>query len=45
MWLNWNDSLWEQGKLRVHSTKTARYEGRGYRYVPLRDIYPYLKAV
>ncbi len=43
MWLKWNDVLWDQGKLRVHSTKTARHEGREYRYVPLRDIRSYLE--
>ena len=43
--LTWDDVLWDQGKMRVHSTKTARHEGKDIRYVPLRDIRECLEAV
>jgi integrase len=42
---SWADVLWEQGRMRVYATKTAHHEGREIRYVPLRDIRPYLDAV
>ena len=37
-WLSWGDVLWDQGKMLVHATKTAGYEGKDTRYVPIRDI-------
>jgi integrase len=43
--LTWNDVLWDQGKLRVHSSKTAHHEGKDIRYVPLRDVRQYLDAL
>ena len=43
--LTWGDVLWNAGKLRVHSSKTAHVDGCEVRYVPLRDIRPYLKDV
>ena len=42
--LTWNDVLWDQGKLRVHSPKTKHHEGKEVRYVPTRDILPQLDA-
>ena len=45
MWLTWDDVEWDQGKMKVHATKTAHHEGGEIRYVPLRDISEYLKAV
>jgi hypothetical protein len=41
----WVDVLWDQERMRVYATKTAHHEGRDIRYVPLRDIRPYLDAV
>lgn len=43
--LTWDDVLWDQGKMRVHASKTAHHEGKDIRYVPLRDIEQYLDAV
>lgn len=40
--LTWQDILWDQGKLRVRPTKTSHIEGCEMRYVPLRDVRPYL---
>ena len=40
--LTWGDILWDQGKIRVRSTKTEHLEGCEMRYVPIRDIRPYL---
>ncbi|GAB5442063.1 MAG: hypothetical protein Fues2KO_24120 [Fuerstiella sp.] len=42
--LTWGDVLWDEGKLRVWSTKTSNHAGRSMRYVPLRDVRPYLEA-
>ncbi len=39
----WGDVLWDQGKLRVRSTKTEHIEGCEIRYVPLRDIRQFLE--
>jgi integrase len=39
----WRDVLWDQGKVRVRSTKTEHVEGYDIRYVPIRDIRPYLE--
>jgi len=36
--LTWGDVLFDQGKMRVHATKTAHHEGKDIRFVPLRDI-------
>jgi integrase len=41
MYLQWDDILWSAGKIRVHSPKTARYEGRAERYCPL---FPEIRA-
>ena len=43
--LTWDDVLWDQGKMRVHASKTAHHEGKDIRYVPLRDIKDALSAV
>ena len=43
--LTWNDVLWDQGKLRVRSPKTRHHKGCETRYVPLRDVEPYLRDV
>ena len=43
--LTWDDVLWDQGKMRVNISKTAHHEGKGVRYVPLRDIRGLLDAV
>jgi len=43
--LTWTDVLWDKGRMRVYATKTAHHEGKSIRYVPLRDIRPYLDAV
>ena|GEM_PF-2174034 len=32
-----DDVLFDQGKMRVHATTTARYKGQDIRFVPLRD--------
>ncbi len=40
--LNWSDVVWDYGKLRVTSPKTRNYKGKKIRYVPTRDIEPYL---
>ena len=45
MGLTWDDILWDQNKVRVHATKTARYEGREIRYVRLSPIRKYVEAV
>ena len=42
--LTWGDVLWDQGKLRVRSTKTEHIDGCEMRYVPLRDVRRYLDA-
>lgn len=42
--LTWQDVLWDQGKLRVRSTKTEHLEGCDVRYVPTRDVKPFLEA-
>lgn len=41
--LTWGDVLWNEGKLRVHSNKTAHLAGCEIRYVPLRDIREFLE--
>ena len=41
----WADVLWSEGRMRIYATKTAHHEGREFRYVPLRDIRPYLDAL
>ncbi len=33
--LKWEDILWDAGKIRVHSPKTARYAGHAERFCPL----------
>lgn len=43
--LVWDDVLWDQGKMLVHSSKTRHHEGKDVRYVPLRDIYDDLLAL
>jgi len=40
--LTWGDVLWNQGRMRVHATKTAGYDGKEIRYVPIRDIRQFL---
>lgn len=40
--LTWNDVLWDQGKLRVRSSKTKQHAGKHQRYVPIRDVEKYL---
>jgi len=42
--LTWGDVLWDQGKLRVRSSKTEHIEGCEMRYVPIRDVRGYLDA-
>ena len=41
--LTWGDVQWQAGKLRVTSSKTAHHDGCDVRFVPLRDVLPYLK--
>ncbi len=41
--LTWGDVQWDDGKLRVHSNKTAHLEGYDVRYIPIRDIRQYLE--
>ncbi len=41
--LTWSDVLWAEGKLRVRSPKTRHHKGCETRYVPLRDVEPYLR--
>jgi len=41
--LTWGDVLRDEGKLRVHSSKTAHIDGCDVRYVPIRDIREYLE--
>ena len=41
--LTWGDVLWDAGKLRVRSSKTAHIDGCDYRFVPIRDIRQYLE--
>lgn len=41
--LNWSDVLWEKGMLQVRSSKTAHYARKKMRYVPIRDVEPYLR--
>ena len=41
--LKWGDVLWESGKLRVYASKTAHVDGCDVRYVPIRDVRPYLE--
>ena len=41
--LTWGDVQWDDGKLRVHSNKTAHIDGCDVRYVPIRDIRQYLE--
>ena len=43
--LTWSDVLWDQGRMRIHSSKTAHHDGKDVRYVPLRDIRPYLDTL
>lgn len=43
--LTWGDVLKDQGRMRVHATKTAHHEGKDVRYVPLRDIQEPLEDV
>ena len=43
--LTWGDVLSDQGRMRVHATKTAHHEGKDIRYVPLRDIREHLEDV
>ncbi|MEO2017295.1 MAG: tyrosine-type recombinase/integrase [Fuerstiella sp.] len=43
MHLIWNDILWDEGMIRVRSTKTAHHEGKEMRYVPIRDVEVYLR--
>ncbi len=43
--LTWGDVLGDQGKLRVRSPKTRHHKGCELRYVPLRDIEPFLREV
>ncbi|MCA9049640.1 MAG: site-specific integrase, partial [Planctomycetaceae bacterium] len=42
--LEWPDILWEQGKILVRSTKTRHHQGCEFRYVPIRDVIPFLRA-
>lgn len=42
MGLTWADVLWDQGKLRVRSSKTKHHAGKDQRYVPIRDVEHYL---
>lgn len=41
--LTWGNVLWDAGKLLVRSTKTQHVEGCEMRYVPIRDVRPYLE--
>jgi integrase len=41
--LTWGDVLRDEGKLRVHSSKTAHLDGYDVRYVPIRDVREYLE--
>jgi len=44
--LTWGDVNWEQGRILVHSPKTARFEGHESRLLPLfPELRPYLEAV
>ncbi len=43
--LTWGDVLRNDGKMRVHATKTAHHEGKDVRYVGLRDIRQHLEDV
>ena len=36
--LRWSDILWDRGRMRVRSPKTAHHDGREERYVPIGDI-------
>jgi integrase len=45
MGITWDDVLWDQNKVRIHATKTARYEGKEIRYVRLGPIRKYLDEV
>lgn len=40
--MTWTDVLWAEGKLRVRSSETQHHVGKGMRYVPSRDVEPYL---
>ncbi len=41
--LRWDDILWDQNKIVVHSPKTEHHEGRAYRHVPLfPELLPFL---
>lgn len=41
--LRWEDILWDQNKIVVHSPKTEHHEGRAYRHVPLfPELLPFL---
>ena len=42
--LRWEDILWDQGRVIVHSPKTEHHEGRGSRVVPIfSELRPYLE--
>ncbi len=44
--LTWGDVNWEQGRILVHSPKTAHFEGHESRLLPLfPELRPYLEAV
>ena len=43
--LTWGDIQWSKGKFLVRSSKTAHHEGHDIRFVPLRDVRPYLEDV
>ena len=40
--LQWSDVIWDQGRMRVPSPKTAHHDGRDERFVPIGDIIPQL---
>ena len=42
--IRWSDVLWDKGRFRVWSSKTAHHEGRGSRLVPIGPVLPYLEA-
>ena len=45
MGLEWEDVLWNDGKLRVRPSKTRHHRRKRMREVPIRDVEVYLRAV